>query len=138
MKTALSKLAFLLCVFSFSIAPARQSVSTHAPASGPAGAHLYKTHCAVCHGNDLKGNGPAPAPFREETPDLTTLSKRHGGFPEAYVSIVLKNGAKIEAHGPAEMPFWGTTFRDADGLNEAQLNQRIAALIGYLKSRQVK
>jgi hypothetical protein len=39
---------------------------------------LYTQHCALCHGNDLKGNGPFPPPYRVP-PDLTTLSRRHGG-----------------------------------------------------------
>jgi mono/diheme cytochrome c family protein len=68
----------------------------------PSGAELYKKHCAVCHGNDLKGNGPAPYPFKDMTPDLTTLTIRHGGkFPDAYVSDVLRNGVVLPDHGPA-------------------------------------
>lgn len=44
--------------------------------SPPSGEELYKQHCAVCHGNNLKGNGPFPSPYRVP-PDLTTLARRH-------------------------------------------------------------
>jgi mono/diheme cytochrome c family protein len=98
------------------------------------GAELFKQHCAVCHGDDLKGNGPFPAPYRVP-PDLTTLSRRHGGkFPEAYVSNVLRNGATLPAHGPAEMPVWATTNR----LDKAHVESRIKDLTSYIKSRQAK
>jgi len=104
----------------------------------PSGAELYQKNCAVCHGMDLKGTGPTPYPFRTP-PDLTTLARRHGGkFPAAYVSKVLRNGVVMPAHGPAEMPTWGTDFREAEGLSSAQVTQRIADLTNYIKSRQVK
>jgi len=104
----------------------------------PSGLQLYNQHCAACHGKDLKGNGPAPPPF-DHTPDLTTLSKRHGGqFPDAYVTNALQNGVEISAHGPAEMPIWGTTFKESEKLDHAQITARIANLVGYLKSHQDK
>jgi len=57
------------------------------PENAPSGAELYRQHCAACHGNNLKGNGPAPYPFTAVPPDLTTLARRHGAkFPDAYVS----------------------------------------------------
>ncbi len=28
--------------------------------NSPSGTELFKRHCAVCHGNDLKGVGPVP------------------------------------------------------------------------------
>jgi len=104
----------------------------------PSGAELYKQHCAVCHGNDLKGTGPVPAPFREPS-DLTTLARRNGGkFPDTYVAKVLRNGVKIPAHGPAEMPIWGATFKETEQLDDTQLTLRITGLVNYIKSRQAK
>ena len=82
--------------------------------------------------------GPLPPPFREETPDLTTLALRYKGFPDAYISHVLHNGVKLPAHGPAEMPIWGSTFREADKLDQQTVDQRIANLVDYIKSRQQK
>ena len=105
----------------------------------PSGAQLYRQHCAACHGNDLKGNGPAPYPFRDLPPDLTTLAKRHNGkFPDDYVSDVLRNGVIMPAHGPPEMPTWGTDFRVVDRLDETQVALRITNLKDYIKSLQAK
>jgi mono/diheme cytochrome c family protein len=42
---------------------------TQTSMSSSAGEELYKQHCVVCHGNDLKGNGPFPEPYRMP-PDL--------------------------------------------------------------------
>jgi hypothetical protein len=112
-----------------------KSIQVSGPA--PTGADLYKQNCAVCHGDDLKGGGSFPYPYR--APDLTTLARRHGGkFPEAYVSDVLRNGVVMPAHGPAEMPIWGEDFRMAEGLSAKQVTQRISELTNYLKSAQVK
>lgn len=105
----------------------------------PTGAQLYKRLCAACHGNDLKGNGPGPAPFKDVPPDLTTLARRHGGkFPDDYVTSVLRNGVVIPNHGPPEMPTWDADFKAGFGLNEAQVTSRITNLTEFLKSRQAK
>lgn len=115
-----------------------QSIQSIAASNAPSGAELYKQHCAACHGNDLKGSGPAPYPFRAP-PDLTTLARRHGGkFPDAYVSNVLRNGVVMPAHGPAEMPIWGADFSVGDQLNGNQVTSRITSLTNYIKSLQEK
>ena len=119
---------------------AQQRQARNAPvarADSP-GAELYKQHCAVCHGNDLKGVGPVPAPYRVP-PDLTKLARRHGGkFPDAYVADVLRSGVILPEHGPAQMPAWGMDFREMDGLDSTQVTLRIANLTDYIKSRQAK
>ncbi|MBZ5660679.1 MAG: cytochrome c [Acidobacteriia bacterium] len=120
---------------------AQQDQTGKAPAAraeSPSGAELYIKHCAVCHGNDLKGVGPAPAPYRVP-PDLTKLAQRHNGkFPGAYVADVLRNGVTLPAHGPAQMPTWGMDFREMHGLDKKQVDLRIANLTNYIKSRQAK
>jgi mono/diheme cytochrome c family protein len=114
-----------------------QSLQAVSSSNPPSGAALYAKHCAVCHGNDLKGTGPAPYPFRAP-PDLTTLARRHGGkFPDAYVSKVLRNGVVMPAHGPAEMPISGAEFT-TDRLGEPQVALRITNLTNYIKSLQEK
>ena len=102
------------------------------------GAELYKQHCVACHGEDLKGNGPFPPPYRVP-PDLSTLSRRHGRkFPEAYVSSVLRNGVKLPAHGAAEMPVWGAEFEAGNRADKSEVESRIKNLTNYIKSRQAK
>jgi mono/diheme cytochrome c family protein len=105
----------------------------------PSGEKLYKQKCAVCHGNDLKGNGPAPPPFEDVPPDLTTLAQRHGGtFPDEYFAEVLRNGVVLPAHGPPEMPTWGADFRTREHLDSTQVTLHITNLSNYIKSLQEK
>jgi mono/diheme cytochrome c family protein len=136
--------ALVICALFGSIASlhaAQQEQVKKVPATrpiSPSGIELYKRHCAVCHGNDLKGVGPVPAPYRVP-PDLTTLARRHGGiFPDAYVSDVLRNGVIMPAHGPAQMPTWGTDFAEMEGLDAIRVKLRIAKLTNYIKLHQAK
>lgn len=118
-----------------------QSIQSLAPSnsrSSPSGGQLYQQNCAVCHASDLKGGGAVPSPYRTP-PDLTTLTRHHGGqFPDAYISSVLQNGVVIPAHGPAEMPVWGTAFWLGEQLDQSQVKERIANLTTYIESRQEK
>jgi mono/diheme cytochrome c family protein len=104
----------------------------------PTGAELFNQYCAACHGNDLKGTGPAPEPYTTP-PDLTTLTRRNGGtFPTAHVLDVLRNGVVIPDHGLADMPAWGTDSRLMDPSNPGQISQRIDVLIAYIRSKQAQ
>jgi mono/diheme cytochrome c family protein len=78
----------------------------------PSGEDLFNTYCAVCHGKDAKGNGPAAGALKVRPPDLTTLAQRHGGkFPREYVTTVLQYGVEdVKAHGSKDMPIWGSLF----------------------------
>jgi mono/diheme cytochrome c family protein len=126
-------LGALLAAWSFSL-PAQDL-----PSKNPdtlTGAELYARHCAVCHGNDLQGTGSVPQPYRKP-PDLTKLARRHGGnFPETYVGKVLRNGVTLPAHGPAEMPEWGSEFVAKERIDKAEVEKRIRRLILYIKSAQ--
>ena len=102
------------------------------------GAGMFKDYCAVCHGKDAKGDGPAASALKQAPANLTTLAKRHDGkFPDVYVEQVLRNGVKAPAHGDAEMPVWGPLFRSMDADPEI-MYVRISSLVSYIKSLQVK
>ncbi len=102
------------------------------------GAGMFKEYCAVCHGTDAKGHGPAASALKQAPADLTTLAKRHDGkFPDSYVANVLRNGVKAPAHGDAEMPVWGSLFKSMDS-DPAIMYVRVSSLVSYIKSLQVK
>lgn len=129
------------CAAGFCAAQEKPAKQTKPAESTVAGAKLYKQNCAVCHGNDGKGNGPPPAAsrFTEPTPDLTTLTKRHNGeFPADYVKSVLRNGVSMPDHGPAEMPVWGVVFQAIAKSDETKVAARIADLSNYIQSLQAK
>ena len=112
------------------------------PSESPAasGAEMYYTYCAVCHGLDGKGGGPATPALKDQVPDLTTLSQRHGGtYPSQYVESVLRFGPEgFPAHGNKEMPIWGLLFKSMPKANKSTVTLRITNLTQYLKTFQVK
>jgi hypothetical protein len=137
---------FFFCVLLFSLASfpatarAQDNKAAHLPGSNPvSGLQLYKRYCAVCHGNDLKGNGPISPEFKNPPSDLTTLAQRHDGkFPDEYVQEVLRNGVKKPAHGDREMPIWGPLFASITGTDSELVSIRIVNLTNYIKAMQAK
>jgi mono/diheme cytochrome c family protein len=106
-------------------------------AAKDAGAEMYRGYCAPCHGTTGTGDGPAAAALRNRPTDLSRLSARNQGrFPADRVSAVLEFGVSVSAHGSAEMPTWGSTFRVLG--DQAGVRERIRALSRYLESIQVK
>ena len=115
---------------------AKTTVKNTSPTSGK---QMYQEYCAVCHGTDGKGNGPAASALKIPPPDLTLLAKNNGGkFPDAHVATVLRSGTTVAAHGSSEMPIWGPLFESMSKQNDAQVAQRIANLTSYLKTLQAK
>jgi hypothetical protein len=51
---------------------------------------------------------------------------------------VLRNGVVLPAHGPAQMPVWGTDFRMLDRSEGTTVTERLVALKDYIKSLQAK
>ncbi len=100
------------------------------------------TYCAVCHGIDGKGGGPATPALKDQVPDLTILARRHNGkYPASYVASVLGFGVQGNpAHGSPDMPIWGPILRDMGTTrsDKSKETTRIANLNRYLESLQVK
>ncbi|MEZ5363193.1 MAG: cytochrome c [Bryobacterales bacterium] len=100
------------------------------------GAELFQSVCASCHGKTATGDGPAAPALKGMPADLTALSQHnHGEFPTARVQATLQ-GKGSKAHGSEEMPMWGEIFKHTG--NDSQAALRIANLVHYLKSIQVK
>lgn len=95
---------------------------------------MFMTYCAVCHGTEGKGNGPAAAALTKVPADLTKINARNGGtFPEVRVRRFIEGADTIAAHGTRDMPIWGDLFRS---LSRDTAQIRIAALTEYLKKMQ--
>lgn len=113
--------------------PARSTAAMNGP-------ELFRTYCAVCHGTDGKGGGPAAAALKVAPTDLTKLAAKNGGtYPELHVQHVLsaEEDATVTAHGSPEMPIWGTVLRRMSSNPEVG-SVRIYNLVKYLETLQSK
>ncbi len=108
------------------------------------GQALYGELCAVCHGVDGKGQGPAAPALSKPAPDLTQLASGNGGeFPAAEVQKAITGQVPVTAHGTLEMPMWGKVFEDArhdlkPGQRWGSARLRILAWTEHLESIQVE
>jgi mono/diheme cytochrome c family protein len=69
------------------------------------GHELYTELCAVCHGVDGRGGGPAATALTSKPTDLTQLAKQTGGkFPSLAVRRYIEGADSLPAHGSRDMP----------------------------------
>lgn len=111
------------------------------PASGQhvgiAGHETFAAYCAVCHGADARGQGPAAPALKMPVPDLTTLSKRQGGFNAIQLEHTIMGTDKMPvAHGTLAMPIWGPIFTSTNDPPVVKL--RVKNLVDHLQSLQAK
>jgi mono/diheme cytochrome c family protein len=98
----------------------------------------FAAYCAVCHGLDGRGGGPAAPAMKAPMPDLTMLAARNNGkFDGAAVEYVIRGTAKTATpvHGSVDMPIWGTVFASSSGGRQAA-DVRIRNLVQYVASLQ--
>jgi mono/diheme cytochrome c family protein len=116
-------------------APNVKGVSTR-PILSIAGQDNFDAYCAVCHGKEGKGDGPAAPAMKAAVPDLTTMAKLNNGkFDAARVEYVVRGTGRTPtpAHGVEHMPIWGDVFRSED---PARARLRIGNLVKYIESIQ--
>lgn len=102
------------------------------------GVDLFKEYCAVCHGNDAKGDGPAADALKKRPADLTQLARKNGGtFPELHVMNFIKGQDVVAAHGSRDMPIWGSIFSQMSS-NPDLVQVRTYALLKYIEDMQAK
>jgi mono/diheme cytochrome c family protein len=121
---------------------AQTTVRTPPPLIIPSmsGSDLFRFYCASCHGPDGRGHGPVAVSLRMPPPDLTTLSRRHGGsFPRPDVEWYLTGDEPrpVAAHGSRDMPVWGPIFRALDP-DDRTRTVRIANILDHMESLQAK
>jgi mono/diheme cytochrome c family protein len=142
----ISVAAVVLSIAAFGVAqqPATQTSTTlrHVPITdtpASSGKDMFNGYCAVCHGKDAKGGGPAASALKSSPTDLTTLAQKNGGkYPAPHVAAVLRGEAMTPSHGSQDMPVWGTLFSSLSQGHEDVVHQRIANLVTYIESLQVK
>lgn len=124
-------------------APAQTSAQVrHVPitnAPSNSGKEMFRSYCAVCHGTDGKGNGPAASAMKTPPTDLTALAKKEGGkYPAAHVATVIRGQANTSSHGSEDMPVWGPLFSSISQGHDSQVQQRVANLVDYVGGLQAK
>ena len=100
------------------------------------GKDSFDAYCASCHGAGGHGDGPLAGALRRKPADLTMLARRnHDVFPRDRVRADLSGvGRTVAAHGPTEMPIWGSLFRVFEP--DARVRVRIENLVNYLETLQ--
>jgi mono/diheme cytochrome c family protein len=96
----------------------------------------FVAYCAVCHGEDGRGNGPAAPAMKAPVPDLTRIAQRRGGkFSAVDIEQTIRGTGKTAtpAHGVEEMPIWGNVFLYED---RARSTLRITNMVKYIQSIQ--
>jgi mono/diheme cytochrome c family protein len=101
------------------------------------GKEVYGAYCAVCHGKDGKGNGPAAVAMKAPIPDLTTIAQRNGGKYNTTAVLAGINGFNRPAHGTPEMPIWGPLF-DTVSYSSGVTTMRLSNLVTYIGTLQQK
>ena len=139
-------IAVVAMLSAFAVGQAAPAPSTptvkHVPITrtpSTSGKEMFKSYCAVCHGLDGKGAGPAAPAMKTIPTDLTALAKKESGkYPAAHVAAVIRGQAATPSHGSQDMPVWGPLFSSIDQGHEAQVQQRVTNLVDYLETVQVK
>ena len=118
-------------------APKIKQVPARATAT-VAGQDLFREYCAVCHGNDAKGEGPAAPALKMKPADLTQISRKNGNkYPEIRVQRVINGEDSVTAHGSRDMPIWGQIFRHMSS-NQDLGKVRVYNLVKYIEQIQSK
>lgn len=102
----------------------------------------YQGYCAVCHGENGKGDGIMARYLVIKPADLTQLSKKSGGeFPFWRTYWTIDGRQEVKGHGTRAMPIWGNRFRAEEGVDSPAAwidlaRGRIWQLVVFLQSIQ--
>ena len=110
-----------------------------------AGKAEYMRSCALCHGNDGKGNGIYASKLLVKPKNIALLQKENSGvFPAREIFQIIEGRDDIKLHGPKAMPVWGDRF-DHESLlyvdkrfTRTFVRGRIFELLLYLEEIQVQ
>jgi len=106
-------------------------------------ANEYRNSCAVCHGEDGRGDGNLVNFLNVKPTDLTKLTdNNHGEYPFLKVFQVVDGRSMVSGHGTRDMPVWGKRYVEEMGETygpyggEAAVRARILDLVYYIQSIQ--
>lgn len=109
----------------------------HTPAGS--GQQMFATYCAVCHGKDGRGDGPAANALKKRPADLTQLARKNEGkFPEMEVMSFITGDDVVAAHGTRTMPVWGDLFHALSPNDHEVVQIRVNNLTDYVRSIQAR
>lgn len=71
----------------------------------------FQTTCAVCHGDEGRGDGLFSPQLKVKPKDLTKINARNGGiFPFMKMYKIIDGRENTDTHGSSAMPVWGGRF----------------------------
>jgi nucleotide-binding universal stress UspA family protein/mono/diheme cytochrome c family protein len=105
-----------------------------------AGAAVFSTYCASCHGTSGRGDGPLAATMRKKPANLTEIAKRNGGvYPPEMVFKTIDGRQPVRGHGGPDMPVWGDAFaRSREAGDVERVRAVIQSLVDYLDGIQLR
>jgi len=122
------------------LAESQQTQIKYAPVkpTSPASAQeMYTAYCAVCHGKNGTGNGPAAEALKVAPPDLTMLARKNdNNYPYDRVRSAIAGDVRLPSHGSKEMPVWGELFWGMSQGHSSEVQLRVSNLDKYIESMQ--
>ncbi|MGI9227955.1 MAG: c-type cytochrome [Gammaproteobacteria bacterium] len=72
----------------------------------------FQERCAICHGEEGKGDGPYSFALVFKPSDLTKLLlENEGQFPFLETYLIIDGREMVKYHGTRLMPIWGDRYR---------------------------
>lgn len=138
-KTVFAGSALTILVCAFALVSASLQEKTESPTVVEVeGGEIFRNHCAVCHGKDGRGRGPATIALKGPVPDLTLITRGNGGvFPTSRVKAVIDGTEQPAAHGSRQMPIWGPIFHNFEWDQDFG-EVRLQNATNYIRSIQQK
>lgn len=138
-RTIVPLLAFVLGSATLMLNAQKVKKTSMVPTSAASGQQMFNEYCAVCHGTDGKGKGPAAGAMKAMPADLSHMSQANGGkFPDNKVFGAIRGDVDMPSHGSKDMPVWGSVFQEMSHGNTAEVQLRISNLTHYIAGLQAK